>query len=294
MALLFLVLIIVVRQGERIIEARARERLRLEEKLRRSEHLSAIGEMTAGVSHEIRNPLGIIKSSAELLKKKMKKLDQPTNIIDIIVEESIRLNNIIRDFLDFAKPMTPALKPCDADSLIDKLIHHLSGQAKENGITMEKTVSPDLPEIMGDSERLHQAFLNIALNALQAMTGPGGTLIISVFTRFPERINRLPQDTVLSPESPASFPESTARYPEEIALSPEKRREVVFMFRDSGPGIPEETLKKIWNPFFTTKDTGTGLGLGIVKNIIESHQGEVEIFNSNKGGATVRIVLPAM
>ncbi|MBF0199765.1 MAG: two-component sensor histidine kinase [Desulfamplus sp.] len=290
MAILFFILLFVVRQGERIIEARARDRLRLEEKLQRSEHLSAIGEMTAGVSHEIRNPLGIIKSSAELLKKKMRKLDQPTTIIDIIVEESIRLNNIIKDFLDFAKPMTPVLKNCTMEPIIDKLIHYLSQQIMDDNIVIEKRIHPYIPEIMADSEKLYQAFLNIALNALEAISGKG-TLTISV---FPDNQNNRPQPHPIMSHglNPNNNHGLTTKGNHELNLN--RNLGVTIIFQDSGTGISEDALKKIWNPFFTTKDTGTGLGLGIVKNIIESHNGEIEIFNSQAEGVTVKIALPSM
>ena len=109
MGALFLVLLFVVKRGESIIEKRAQERLKLKEQLSRAEHLSSLGEMVAGISHEIRNPLGIIRSSSELLKKKMAGYDPSNSIPDIIVEESIRLNNIITDFLNFAKPRIPDL-----------------------------------------------------------------------------------------------------------------------------------------------------------------------------------------
>ncbi len=251
MAALFFILVLVVRRGEIIIEARAIERLKLEEKLQRAEHLSAIGEMTAGISHEIRNPLGIIKSSAELLKKKMVKTEQSTTIIDIIVEESIRLNNIIKDFLDFAKPMTPSLKACHIDDIIEKNINYLSEQIKEHDFIIEKKFAQPTPEIMADSERLYQAFLNIMLNAFQAMP-QGGKLTIEMVSESDK---------------------------------------ITIYFHDQGKGIAQESLKKIWNPFFTTKEMGTGLGMGIVKNIIESHHGKIDVFNRESGGVTVKIVL---
>ncbi|SLM32198.1 Two-component hybrid sensor and response regulator histidine kinase (Ntr family) [Desulfamplus magnetovallimortis] len=257
MGILFAILIFVVRQGERIIEARAEERLKLEEKLQQAEHLSAIGEMTAGVSHEIRNPLGIIKSSAELLKKKMGRLNQPTNIVDIIVEESVRLNNIITDFLDFAKPMNLVLKPCSIEAIIDKNTHYISQQLNDNNIIIKKIITDEIPEIMLDPEKIYQAFLNIMLNSCQAMQN-GGTITVSVY------LKKTDQHTF-----------------------------VTIIFEDNGSGIPEETIKKIWNPFFTTKEKGTGLGLGIVKNIIESHHGEIQISSSKNAGAKVEITLPS-
>ena len=120
MGSLFVVLIFVVKRGEEIIQRRAMERLRLKERLSRAERLSALGEMAAGISHEIRNPLGIIRSSAELLKKKVIKIDHTNNIPDIIIEESSRLNNIITDFINFARPRSPKLSPCRIEEVIEK------------------------------------------------------------------------------------------------------------------------------------------------------------------------------
>jgi two-component system sensor histidine kinase HydH len=252
MGILFIVLRFVVKQGEKIIERRAEERLKLEEKLHQAEHLSAIGEMTAGVSHEIRNPLGIIKSSAQLLKKKMERLDAQSHIPDIIIEESARLDNIITDFLDFAKPKFPDLHPCRIDDIIEKNLEYLSSQIDEQQLAIQKEFPENLPEILADSAMLYQAFLNLLLNAFQSI-GPNGSI----------RICATPK---------AGF--------------------VVVNLIDNGKGIDEKLLKKIWTPFFTTKDTGTGLGLGIVKNIIEAHSGTITIKNNEDKGANVEIILP--
>jgi signal transduction histidine kinase len=252
MGILFLVLRYVVKHGEEIIERRAEEKLKLEEKLRQAEHLSAIGEMTAGVSHEIRNPLGIIKSSAQLLKKKMERLDTQTHIPDIIVEESTRLDHIITDFLDFARPKIPDLHPCRVEEILEKNIAYLTPQMEEKDIHMIREIGEDLPEIMGDSAMLYQAFLNILINAFQALHNNGSITI-------------------------------RARH---------DAGTIIINFMDSGEGIPEGVLKKIWTPFFTTKDTGTGLGLGIVKNMIEAHNGSISISNIEAAGANVEINLP--
>ena len=241
-----------VKHGEKIIERRAEERLRLEEKLRQAEHLSAIGEMTAGISHEIRNPLGIIKSSAQLLKKKMEKLEAKTIIPDIIVEESTRLDNIITDFLDFAKPKTPDLHLCRVENIIEKNISYLTPQIEDNNFTIIREISGNLPEILADSSMLYQAFLNILINAFQSMKNNGSITI---------RVGH-------------------------------NSGSIVINFIDTGEGVPDEVLKKVWTPFFTTKDTGTGLGLGIVKNMIESHNGTITITNEQSKGANVEIRLP--
>lgn len=253
MGILFLVLIFVVKRGEDIIQKRAQERLRLKEQLSRAKHMSSLGEMTAGISHEIRNPLGIIRSSAELLKKKMAGFDPTNTIPDIIVEEAGRLNNIITDFLDFAKPGKPNLLPCRVEEIIDKNLAFLASQIKEQGHIIKKYYADNLLEIKADSNMLYQAFLNILINAMQAMPG-GGEIQI------------------------------------EIGSSDNT---VTIIFEDEGGGIPEDVLEKIWDPFFTTKEKGTGLGLGIVKNIIESHGGRIRIENNAPlRGAQVTVELP--
>jgi two-component system, NtrC family, sensor histidine kinase HydH len=252
MGILFLVLRFVVKHGEKILEQRAEERLKLEEKLRYAEHLSAIGEMTAGVSHEIRNPLGIIKSSAQLLKQKMAKVDATSTIPDIIVEESARLDNIITDFLDFAKPKTPDLHPCRIEEIIEKNIAYLTPRIEDHNFNIIREISTHLPEIMADSAMLHQAFLNIFINAFQSLKDYGClTIRVKYYSGS-----------------------------------------IVINFIDDGEGVSKEVLKKIWTPFFTTKNTGTGLGLGIVKNMIEAHNGTITITNAETKGANVEIILP--
>jgi two-component system, NtrC family, sensor histidine kinase HydH len=252
MGLLFLCLVFVVNRGEKIIEKRALERLRLKEKLSRSEHLSSLGEMVAGVSHEIRNPLGIISSSAALLKKKMNEIDPKNTIPDIIVEEAGRLNNIITDFLNFAKPINPDLRACRIDQVLEKNITFLQNQLLENGYAVHCRFDTPSPEIPGDAALLYQAFLNLLINAMQAMPD-GGDIGV------------------------------------EIQAAPDR---VTVIVDDQGVGISEGLLEKIWDPFFTTKELGTGLGLGIVRNIIKAHGGTISIGNGESAGARVTVTLP--
>jgi signal transduction histidine kinase len=252
MGALFVVLIFVVKRGEGIIQKRARERLRLKERLSQAERLSALGEMAAGISHEIRNPLGIIRSSAELLKKKVTKIDPSNTMPDIIVEESSRLNSIITDFINFAKPGSPKLTLCRIEDVIEKNITFLSMQMKEKEYSIKKDYQNFLPAIQADADMLYQSFLNIFLNAMQSMPDGG---IIDVAIRSNGNM-------------------------------------ITINFDDEGQGIAEDILEKIWDPFFTTKEMGTGLGLGMVKNIIESHGGNIQIDNRTHGGTRVTIKLP--
>jgi two-component system sensor histidine kinase HydH len=252
MGALFVVLVFVVKRGESIIQRRAMERLRLKERLARAEKLSSLGEMAAGISHEIRNPLGIIRSSAELLKKKAAKVDPTNTIPDIIVEESTRLNGIITDFINYAKPRSPNFAPCQVEEVIEKNITFLEPQINQQGYVIQKNYKNSLPEIMADSSMLYQSFLNILINAMQSMPN-GGRVLVAISSN----------DHLLT-----------------------------LHFDDEGKGIPPENLEKIWDPFFTTKDMGTGLGLGIVKNIIESHGGSIQIVNRPVRGVRVTIELP--
>lgn len=255
MGVLFLIMLLVVNRGEGIIKRRADERLRLEEELNRSRHLSTLGKMVAAVSHEIRNPLGIIRSSAELLKKKLAP-DQPAAgpIAQIIVEESSRLNNIITDFLNFARPLAPNLRSCQITDILEKNLTFLAPQLESQHYRIIKNIQDRLPAIHADADMLYQAILNLLLNAMQAMPD-GGQIEITV---------------------------KTLEEPKRLQLS----------IADNGPGVEQSLMDKLWTPFFTTKDKGTGLGLGIVKNIIEAHRGEIRITNRLSSGARVELDLP--
>jgi signal transduction histidine kinase len=254
MGALFVVLLLVVRRGERIMEHRAQERLRLKEQLSRAERLSSLGEMAAGISHEIRNPLGIIRSSAELLKNKMARVEPNNTFPDIIVEEATRLNNIITDFIKFARPGEPNLVSCRIEDVIEKNILFLTPQMEKRGHMINTRIPDNLPAILADGDMLYQAFLNILLNAMQAM--PGGGIVQIAVEAVDEAIR--------------------------------------IQFDDEGEGIPNEIIEKIWDPFFTTKETGTGLGLGLVKNIIESHGGVIRIENRPVQGVRIAIDLPVL
>lgn len=253
MATLLGALIIVVKRGEGIIHQRTLERMRLREQLAKAERLSALGEMVAGISHEIRNPLGIIRSSAELLKKRAEKNDPGNAIPDVIVEEANRLNNIITDFLDYAKPKTPHRTPCRIDEVLEKNLSYLAPQLESRGYVLRKQTNGSVPSIPADADMMYQVFLNLLINAMQAMP-EGGEITVGVEP---------------SPDG------------------------VSVTVKDKGKGVPEEIREKIWDPFFTTKETGTGLGLGIVKNIVEAHNGRIRIENRPIYGAQVTIDLPS-
>ncbi len=180
--------------------------------------------------------------------------DIPVTVPDIIIEEAGRLNDIISDFLNFARPKNPNLLQCKVEDILEKNLKFLSVQIKENAYEIEKQYDNDLPDIMADPDMLYQAFLNVLINSIQAMP-EGGKLIIEICAE---------QDSVF------------------------------IKFKDEGKGISDKEFEKIWDPFFTTKETGTGLGLGIVKNIIKSHGGSISIVNRQLRGVCVSIEIPAI
>ena len=240
MSLLFFVLRSIVKRGEKIIAKRAEERRRLEDQLNQVERMAVLGKMVAGISHEIRNPLGIIGSTAQLLHHKMEENDPKKQLGEIIMEETSRLNSIVTDFLDFARPTTPSYSECRVDEVLERNLKFLEVELKRRGIRVELRFAKNGRPVIADGDLLYRAFLNIFVNAMEALDG-GGT--IQIVTRY-----RDPQEDTL---------------------------EVIIV--DSGSGISENNIGKIFDPFFTTRKTGTGLGLSIVRNIIESHGGTVDI-----------------
>ena len=254
MGLLFLVLRQIVKQAGIILERRQEEQRRLEGQLHQSERLAALGEMTAGVAHEVRNPLGIISSTAELLRDRLARYEPQNRLAQIIVEESNRLNEKVTEFLDFARPRVPNLRPCDLEATLNRGLELLAPEIDRLGITITREFQLNGRELMVDQDLLYQAFLNILLNAIQAMPH-GGHLTVS------------------------ATPGPHGRGGE-------------IRFQDDGEGIDPEALNKILNPFFTTKEKGSGLGLPIVKSIIEAHQGKLEISSAPGAGTTISITLP--
>jgi two-component system sensor histidine kinase HydH len=257
MGLLFIVLRQIVKKAGIILERRQEEQRSLEAQLHQSERLAALGEMTAGVAHEVRNPLGIISSTAELLRERLARYEPSNRLAQIIVDESNRLNEKVTEFLDFARPRTPNLRPCDLEAVLNRNLELLQPEIDRLGIIVTRDFQLDSQPLVVDQDLLHQAFLNILLNAIQAMP-LGGHLTVST----------LP--------------------------GPQPGQGGEIRIQDDGEGIDPDTLKKILNPFFTTKEKGSGLGLPIVKSIIEAHQGNLTISSTPGAGTTVTIAIPAL
>ena len=252
MMLIFLALLLIVQKAEKIIEKRAEEQRELEEQLHLAERLAALGEMVAGVSHEIKNPLGIIQSTADLLSKMPDADESQKRLSGVIKEESIRLNGIVTEFLDFARPMSLNICDCNLEDILNKNMAFLEAELEKSSIIVEHNLDGKTFKFQADPDLLYRALLNILINALQSVDKNG---VINI------RVEKEKSDYILEIE-------------------------------DSGKGITEENLKKIFNPFFTTKDNGTGLGLPIVKKIIEAHDGTIGIESKLDLGTKVSIKLP--
>jgi signal transduction histidine kinase len=246
MSLLFFVLRFIVKRGERIISRRADEQRRLEEQLYQAERMAALGEMVAGISHEIRNPLGIIGSTAQLLHQRMAEDDPQKQLGKIIMDETGRLNQIVTDFLDFARPTRPNYSECRVDEVLQRNLKFLQVELKRRNIHVLTRFAENGKPVHADGDLLYRAFLNIFVNAMEALQDGG---IIQVITRY----KHMQEDTL----------------------------EVIIA--DTGSGISQDAMGKIFDPFFTTRETGTGLGLPIVRNIVESHGGSVTIESPPRG-----------
>lgn len=215
---------------------------------RRSERLAALGQLSAGLAHEIRNPLGVIKGSAEMLTQKLANSNPlATELAGYISTETNRLSALVTRFLDFARPLHADLAPSDISAVLDRALNDVAQLWKGAPVTVEKDFESNLPLVPLDEGLCEQAFVNIVQNAYDAMGAEGGGML---------RIKM-----------------ATARRTRER----ETVDGVEIRIADSGPGIPPDLREQIFNPFVTTKKSGVGLGLSIVSKIVDGHHGSIRI-----------------
>lgn len=222
-----------------------------QEEARRSERLAALGQMSAGLAHEIRNPLGVIKGSAEMLQQKLEKSNSLAGeLAGYISSETNRLSALVTRFLDFARPLHTELTPQDITSVLDRAAHDVALTHKDEGasVEVERHYQPDLPRVALDESLSEQAFVNLIQNAYDAMGNTGGTLRLTA-----------------------------------ARANGSSRNGVEVRIEDTGPGIPAELRDQIFNPFVTTKKTGVGLGLSIVSRIIDGHHGTIRVESGGDG-----------
>jgi signal transduction histidine kinase len=233
-----------------------------QELIQRANRMASIGELASGIAHEIRNPLAGIQGAIQILAEGFREDDPRRGVTDEIQKQIYKLERLVKDLLNYAKPVPANYLPTDMNQLVDKVLSFfITQRGKPENVKIEKQFFSPLPNIMVDPNSMEQAFLNIILNAQKAMPR-GGTFTIS--TRIlPGRRD-----------------------------DGKEVQEVQIIFEDTGIGIPEENLPKIFNPFFSTRSDGTGLGLSITKNIIEEHGGRIEVESQVNLGTKFVITLP--
>ncbi|MDO9578433.1 MAG: tetratricopeptide repeat protein [Candidatus Cloacimonadales bacterium] len=230
------------------------ERKQLENQLIRSERLAGVGVLAAGIAHEIRNPLGNISSSAQICLSKYDPKKETKEFLEIIQEESEKANAIIKGLLDFANPREVKLKKGSICKVIKNVLNSVNARCLESKIEVEMQCPSTLPRIMLDEKWLEQAFQNLILNAIQAMP-QGGELKISASADF-------------------------------------NHKELTVKIKDTGVGISKANLSKIFDPFYTTREDGVGLGLSLCHQIITDHNGKMQVESAVNKGTTIKIGFP--
>ncbi len=228
---------------------------RLQEEIRRSEKLAALGGLAAGVAHEIRNPLSSIKGFATFFMERFSKDTEEKRAAQIMIQEVERLNRVISELLEFARPSELKIKETDIGDVLEHSLRLVEEDAKSKGVKIELMKKGDVPSVLIDRDRFFQVLLNLYLNAIEAMEG-GGRLSVS--------------------------------------LSSSDGKEVSIEITDTGKGIESADVNRIFDPYFTTKPKGTGLGLAIVHKIVEAHGGDIKVSSKPGAGTTFVVTIPVI
>ena len=252
------------RAQERVIQE-AEIKLELERSLRQSEKLATVGQLASGLAHEIGTPLNIIGGRAELIKRRLEDKEGAQKNLDIIVQQTERITKIIQQLLGFVRKKKPEQKSLKMDTLLEMTLDFLGHQIQKQEVRVVRELSHDLPPVMGDPDQLQQVFLNLILNAIQSMP-EGGILRLSASSKG------------ISKEG----------------LENGQRQYVVVSVIDTGLGMEKEVVQNIFNPFFTTKDTGTGLGLMVSQGIVQDHEGWIDVESELGKGSMFNVYLPTL
>lgn len=253
-----------------VLAIRDQSRLKaLEADVRRADRLVAWGTLAAGIAHEVKNPLGGIRGAAQLLRDELK--DRPAlapyrEYVDVMIREVGRIDRLLTEFLSFSEPQPPRLSPVNLNALLDRILLLQSASEARGEAVVVKEFDPSLPDIQGDAEQLTQVFLNLIKNAFEAMGGHGTLRVVS----------RLDTDYQIR----------------SLRGGDRKTQVVAIDVSDTGPGIPEADLPKLFTPFFTTKGRGIGLGLALSHRIVHAHRGTMAVRSEPGRGATFTTWLP--
>jgi PAS domain S-box-containing protein len=241
---------------------------RLELQIRRSDRLASLGTLSAGMAHEIKNPLVSIKTFAQLLPERYHESDFRETFSGLIVHEIDRIDSLVNQLLRFARPAKPLLRPMHTHEILDKTLRLVQHRLYQKEIKVTQKWEAPIDTIRADGDQMEQVFLNFFLNAMDAMKR-GGELTVSTETRSGESLvtHLLPEDG-------------------------ERNEALHISIRDTGEGIKKEDIARVFDPFFTTKNFGTGLGLSVVHGIIEEHGGQIEVESELAKGTSFHIFLP--
>jgi PAS domain S-box-containing protein len=238
----------------------------LEERLRRSDRLAAVGELAAGLAHEIKNPLTSLLTFSRRLTRAFEDADFRQKFQTVVPRELERINGIVEGLLELARPARLIFKPVRVATLLERAVELYGSRIEAQRIDVQRDYARDLPAIWADQEALYQALVNLVTNALDAMPS-GGVLILRAGSADAEGLG---SGRVGS------------------------GRRVAIEIEDSGVGIPPAAVDRVFNPFFSTKDSGTGLGLALTYKIVDDHGGSIDVRSLPGVGTTFRLVLPVM
>ncbi len=245
-------------------------------RVQQMERLTSVARLAAGITHEIKNPLAIILMGADYLEERLNRGDPiDAGVIREIRNAVSRASSIVSNVLDLSNATEIGREPSDIQKLIDIAVNQVNYLIEANEVILETNCGNDVPKILIDREKMEQVFVNIITNACEAMA-EGGKLVITVRVEVPDENHRIRKQ----------FPGSESFYPP-------GEKVVLIIFKDSGPGIPNNMHSNVFEPFVTTNRRigGTGLGLSIVRNIVELHEGKMEIVSPPEGGTEVLIAL---
>ncbi len=253
--------LLVLREASRIRE--------LEEEVKKSERLAYLGTMAASVAHELRNPLGGIRGASQLLLDEVKALpgeDSLTEYLNVIIKQVDRLTGILDSLKGFGKPVAPRTAPVNLHSILDEALTIMAPDIKKHKVKVRRDYDPSMPEVEADEAGLSGVFINLIKNAVEAMP-EGGALILST---------GIPSDFLFS----------------SIKTEKGKKTMIAVGVADTGTGIPDSAMKDIFNPFYSTKGGGLGLGLALSLKVIEEHGGTIKVESPPGAGTTFTVYLP--
>jgi signal transduction histidine kinase len=232
----------------------------LEERERLRDRLAAVGEMAAAIAHEVKNPLAGIEVMAGLLRRKMPDVPEAQTVLSDIINEAKMANAIVQEVLEFVRPIRLQVEGTALMEAVEAAVKLADVKTRRGTVEVSVALAPDLPQIQGDVQQLAQLFTNLLANAYEAMEGAGEVKVTAEAVRMDDGL--------------------------------EGRDAVLVEFADSGPGMPPEVADRVFEPFFTTKAKGSGLGLSIVRKIVDAHDGQIDLQSEPGRGTRIRVTLP--